>query len=277
LYKAVFEAALNKVQAGRFPSRLLLPGQFLYRGIKKEHLKLVDDLVAESGVFECLKIRDVSKHGDHLGENRFSGGSPIPGRPINIGGCYFFLEEAAGLAEAMHYGKKENILPFSVGSRRVSIPHLLATKAVLKGVLIEPKHVADLSARHQSASGEVDDFLRQIGEFPGVREMLKGTSLNALLMSKDDYSVSRALGHAFMQSGYLSGVIAQTARQTERRGETGDNLCLFGRGGEVVSGVRIQSALIFFKKGSILDNGTREIEDVYEIPVGTLREWRPLT
>lgn len=264
LYEAVFEAAIKKVERNAVPDHLLLSGVQLYRAVSPEHMPVITNpagginMVSLSSVNECLKARDQS-----IDRNRFSGVTAA-GVPGPKGAVYFFKNQAAGLAELMHYAERDNRLPWEIKTRRVSVPHLMATKAILIVTLKTNMLVADLSIHHQSGAGEVRRFLNDIGREPNVSKLLAGKSLPDMMLDETDYSVSRAVGHAVQCSPHLRGMIAQTARQTERLGETGSNICLFARPGETVSGLKAETALYFFEPG-VLPYGEMSRAQVVDI------------
>ncbi len=231
LYQQVYDAALKKAQRGEIPTRLLLQNEILYRGVPRERLHLVDGLVTSASAQEQIWVRDQRQDW-----NRFTGTSPDPKVEVLRGGCYFFQQEAAGIAEMRHYALQSppGQLEFDLGKVPESIPHLLASKCILKVSLTAPKLLADLSLF--SSQWDVSAVLRSLGLPPQS-------------VSSDDYSVARALGHALQAVPYLHGLIAQTARETERGGESGDNICLFGADQAPVAGLRIESAYFFFPPG----------------------------
>ncbi len=260
LYQAVLAAALVKVERGDAPNRLLLPDRQIFRAVSPEHVPVTkaaeENMVAGSSVSECLRVRDQCSD-----KNRFTGTDAV-GKCGPAGGVYFFLNQAAGLAEMMHYSEKdiqeavanndfERMLPMDVASRRVSIPYLMAKKGILVAHLTEPKMVADLSLHSQSGTGEVRRFLNEIGKAPTVNKFLNGRTLPDLMRDENDYSVSRAIGHAIQSSRRYDGMIVETARETERRGERGSNLVLFGSDGSIVGGLKIENALYFFAPGVV--------------------------
>jgi len=78
-----------------------------------------------------------------------------------------------------------------------------------------------------------------------VKRLLRGEKLEDAIRDKGDYSAARAFGHAFEGFTYIEGLFVQTARETERQGETGDNLCLFGPNLTTISNIRPDSVLVF--------------------------------
>ncbi len=264
LYQAVLAAALPKIERGEIPNRLLLPEHRIFRAVLPQHVPIAsevasqDNTVSSSSVRECLKVRDQSNDA-----NRFTGIDGA-GKPGPLGGVYFFLNEAAGLAEMMHYAEKDiqdavakndfdRMLPMDVESRRVSIPYLMAKKGILVAMLTAPKLVADVSLHHQSGSGEVRRFLNEVANDSNVSKLLAGRTLPELMLDENDYSVSRAVGHAVQNSRRYEGMIVETARETERRSERGSNLVLFGSDGSVVGGLTVEKALYFFEPGVVAD------------------------
>lgn len=255
LYRQVYDAALKKAQQGQIPTRLLLQGAVLYRGIPHNRVHLVDGMVTSSSAQEQIWVRDQQQDW-----NRFSGAAPDAKIEVRRGGCYFFQHEAAGIAEMRHYALKPPLrgqLALDLGPLPESIPHLLASKCILKVSLTAPKLLADLSLF--SGGHDVSAMLRRLGLSPQA-------------VSADDYSVSRALGHAMQAMPHLHGLIAQTARDTERGGETGDNICLFGVDQTPVAGLRIESAFFFFTPGMLIRHGKPNAEyEVVEVGIRTER------
>ncbi len=263
LYQAVLAAALAKVERGAVPDRLLLPNDLkIFRAVSPAHVPVASDVatrtnfVSLSAVQECLKVRDQCTD-----KNRFTGRA-ADGKCGPTGGVYFFLSQAAGLAEMLHYAEKDvveavasndfdKMMPFDVASRRVSTAYLMARTGILVANLTKPKLVADVSLHNQSRSGEVRRFLNEIGKDPNVSKLIGGKNLPDLMLDETDYSVARAIGHAIQGSGRFDGMIAETARATERRGETGSNLVLFGKDGAVSGGVEVETALYFFAPGVV--------------------------
>ena len=232
LYQAVLAAALAKVERGAVPDRLLLPNDLkIFRAVSPAYVPVASDvatrtnIVSLSAVQECLKVRDQCTD-----KNRFTGRA-ADGKCGPTGGVYFFLSQAAGLAEMLHYAEKDVV------------------EAVAN--LTKPKLVADVSLHNQSRSGEVRRFLNEIGKDSNVNRLIAGKNLPDLMLDETDYSVARAIGHAIQGSRRFDGMIAETARETERRGETGSNLVLFGQNGAVVGGLEVETALYFFAPGVV--------------------------
>lgn len=263
LYEAVLRAALPRAEVGNLPDRVLLPREvYLYRSTLPEYLPAASSVadrttfVSLSAVEECLRVRDQSTD-----KNRFTG-CAANGKPGPSGGVYFSLNQAAGLAEMMHYAEKDMVaalatndydkmLPMDVASRRVSIPYLLAQRAILVARPTVPLKVADVSLHNQSRMGEVRRFLNEIGKDPQVSKLLVGRTLPDLMLDETDYSVARAIGHAIQSSRFYDGMLAETARATERSGERGSNMILFGKQNAVVTGLDVVRVLYFFAPGVV--------------------------
>lgn len=267
LYEAVFKAAKAKVEGlkGRgVPDRLLMPGEVtLYRSVESHYVPILacdavtqQSQVSHSAVRKCLLVRD-----QNTSKNRFTG-QTATGSPGPTGGVYFFINEGAGMAEMLHYGEKgsdeavgkndyANMLPYDVTTKRVSVNYLLARKCILKARLTKPIRVADMSLCSQSSWGEVRRFLNEIGKEPEVSKLIVGQNIPDLMVHENDYSVARAIGHAIQSSLDYSGMLAQTARVSERPGESGSNLILFGDDGSVVSGLDVDVALYFYEPGVV--------------------------
>lgn len=265
LYEAVLKATLPKVEGGKgcaVPDRWLMPDTVtLYRAVEPKYVPILacdvatqKRLVSQSAVQECLRVRD-----QNTPKNRFTG-QTAKGTPGPMGGVYFSLNQGAGLAEMMHYAEKgsneavanndfANMLPYEVATRRASIPYLLARQCILVARLTVPILVADMSLHSQSSFGEVRRFLNEIGKDPEVSKLIVGQTLPDLMLDENDYSVARAIGHALQGSRRYAGMLAETARETERRGESGSNLILFGDNHSVLSGLEVETALYFFDPG----------------------------
>lgn len=260
LYDAVFKAAVMKMQQGRVPDRLLPVNLRILRAVSPDYVPAFSDvatrrnLVLQSAVEECFRVRDQATD-----KNRFTGAT-ANGAPGPTGGVYFALNQGAVLAEAMHYSEKgsddavarndfDNMMPYDVESRRVSIPYLMAKTAIIVARLTAPKLVADVSLYSQSRTGEVRRFLNEIGKEPTVSPLLIGQNLPDLMLDGNDYSVARAIGHAIQGSNRFAGMLAETSRETERSGESGSNLILFDSNQAILKGLAIEHVLYSFAPG----------------------------
>jgi hypothetical protein len=246
LYAAVLKAAIESIKQGNTPSRLLFANTYLFRAADMRFFQMRNGLITQECADNAIRVFDFGED-----RNRFSGYSPLPN--YNNGGCYFFTNQGAGLGEMMHYAELEGVLPMNIESRRVSIPHMMATKCIFKVKLTKPLKVADISLYGPNA-GNARTFLQRVGRTE-IWESGKATSvekqfgvkLDAEAISQhSDYSVTRALGHAFCQfPQYFAGVLSQTARETERAGESGENVCLFGHNRGKVDGLYVEGAHLF--------------------------------
>lgn len=252
LYAAVLKAAIELIKRGMAPSRLLFVNSYLYRAADLKYFQMRDGVITPKCADDAIRVFDFG-----LDRNRFSGYSPLPN--YNNGGCYFFTNQGSGLGEMMHYAEREAALPMNIETRRVSIPHLMAKKCVFKVKLMKTLKVADISLYGPNAAN-ARMFLQEVGRTE-IWESGKATSVEKKFGVKleeeavsqhGDYSASRALGHAFSQfPDYFVGVIAQTARQTERAGESGENVCLFGPRDGKIEGLYVEGAHIFYAPGII--------------------------
>lgn len=265
LYEAVLEAAMNLVKSGSAPVRILPVNSYLYRASDSTHyMKSMNQLggdrrqMPRSLADEIIRVRDYGTK-----ENRFSGVAPRNSYYAN-GGCYLFTNQGAGLAEMMHYAEGERFPKEHSSSRvtppprfrvdpdsgRVSIPQMLGVKYIFQVRVTKPMQVADISLYGPNGGG-ARDFLRKIGQFnllkseggasTSVEKQFPGIRLEDEVINQNgDYSVTRALGQAFAKfPQYFAGLIAQTARETERVGESGENVCLFGRAEALIEGLEV--------------------------------------
>lgn len=255
LFNAVYETVYKKTEAGNVPQSYLPAGAILERAVDIKYVTLAPNhLVNRSSAEAAVTVRDANRDA-----NRFSGISPNPAVKSQ-GGLYLFRHEEAGLAEMMHYSENGGArLPVSVGTRRVSVPHLMATKAIFKTYLTRPFMLANLSS-YSTGGGEVGRFFNDIASEPGVKNLLGGAPLQSKMLDAGDYSVSRAFGLAFGSSRFLNGLEAQTARQTERVYQTGNNICLFGDQGTPVSGLKVDSVLLNFSSAVLFDQDGNQIK-----------------
>lgn len=255
LYRAVYDAALAVVERRDVPTKLLPAGASLFRGVEARYLHQIGaaELVKQRYVTVTSARRNIVVRDQEDGDNRYSG-APCAGVQVKMGGCYFFLTESAGLAEMMHYKEREiftgrGTVPMDAATGRVSIPHLLATKAVLQLTLMSAKLVANLDP----ADGDgIHSFFHAVGNPEPVRKRLLGRTIKEMVNDPDDYSVSRAIGHALQSHPYLYGIYAPSVRQTERSAwtlERQSNVCLFGRNKEEIEGLRADWVFLFFEPG----------------------------
>lgn len=257
LYEAVLEAAMNLIKTGYTPIRILPVNSYLYRASPdRYYMHRVDKVnrrISQSVADEIIEVRDFG-----AGENRFSGSSPRHAFYGN-GGCYFFVNQGAGLAEMMHYAERDG-LRMDRETGRVSIPHMMGNKYIFQVKVTKPLQVADISLYGPNAGG-AREFLRRIGQFnlltsvsgasTSVEKLFAGVRLEDEVINQNgDYSVTRALGQAFaLFPQYFMGVIAQTARETEREGESGENVCLFGSATRRIEGLEVVRLYSFFGNG----------------------------
>jgi hypothetical protein len=257
LYEAVLEAAMHLVKNGYAPVRILPVGSYLYRASSdRYYMHRVDKVslsIPRSVAAEITEVRDFGTR-----ENRFSGPSPRHALYGN-GGCYFFTNQGAGLAEMMHYAEKDG-LRMDRTTGRVSIPHMMGNKYVFQVKVTKTLQVADISLYGPNAGG-AREFLRRIGQFnllksgsgasTSVEKLFHGVRLEDEVINQNgDYSVTRALGQAFAQfPQFFAGLIAQTARETEREGESGENVCLFGSATRRIEGLEVVRLYTFFGNG----------------------------
>lgn len=246
LFEAVYSAVRKKIDARDFPQEYLPTGSYVERASDRQYVNLAPNgLLSKTSATEALKIRDAG-----WDSNRFTGISGAAGIK-NCGGLYVYRQEEAGLAEFMHYGEAMNTLPVDVNTRRISVPHLLATKAVFRIRTLKPFILANVSPF--SGGGHVQKFLRDVENDPAVKGLLGGVPLVNKILDAHDYSVGRAVGLAFATVSYLDGMQSKTARATDRYGTTGDNIVLFGENGKSVPYLEVESVTLTFSS-SVLHN-----------------------
>jgi hypothetical protein len=155
--------------------------------------------------------------GTREGHNRFSG--PAEGIPSS-GGFYCAIQQQALVNESAHY------------NRRVAT-WALTGKCVLKIRLTQLITVAELSP-HNDRSRR---FLRSLGA--GTWEEMT---------DRQDCSVARGIGLAVAQCSYLSGLIYQTVRTSERSDEElGDNIVFFAPQGRIFEFLTVEEVSFFGK------------------------------
>jgi hypothetical protein len=260
LYEAVLKAAMRMIRLEQPPIRILHAGSYLYRASPRHYVHVVGDYLTQSSAAEAIKVRDFD-----VDNNRFSGHSPLPvyshsGTSLlsdfSNGGCYFFTNQGAGLGEMMHYAEREGFRKDSK-TGRVDIINMMRYRDVFSVRVTKPLQVADISL-YGPTGPHSREFLRKLGQYnflessrapASVEKLFVGVKLeDEIINQHGDYSVTRALGHAFSQfPQYFAGVIAQTARETERAGESGDNVCLFGAPKSRIEGIEVVSVYRFFQ------------------------------
>jgi hypothetical protein len=263
LYEAVLRAAVRLMEIEPPPTRMLHVNDFLYRASPREFVEVIEvsgnKYLTRSSADNAIKVRDFD-----VDKNRFSGHSPMPvysnsGTSLlsnySNGGCYFFTNQGSGLAELMHYAEKDGFRKdYKTG--RVNITNMMRQRDVFRVRITKPLMVADISL-YGPNSPYARGFLQKLGSHNLLNSTRGDTSFNKtfpgvaledeVINKNGDYSVTRALGHAFAQfPPYCVGVIAQTARETERAGESGENVCLFGSPKRAIEGIEVVSVYRFF-------------------------------
>jgi hypothetical protein len=263
LYEAVLRAAVKLMESEPPPTRMLRVNDDLYRASPREFVQVIEasgnKYLARSSADNAIKVRDFD-----VDSNRFSGHSPAPvysnsGSSLlsvySNGGCYFFTNQGSGLAELMHYAEKAGFRKdYKTG--RVHITNMMRHRDIFRVRITKPLMVADISLYGPNAP-YARGFLQKLGSHNLLNSPRGDTSVNKtfpgvaledeVINQRGDYSVTRALGHAFAQfPPYCAGVIAQTARETERAGESGENVCLFGSPKYAIEGIEVVSVYRFF-------------------------------
>lgn len=253
LFEAVYNGVKKKADLGDFPDQYLPTGAYIERASDKQYVSLAPNgLISKTSASNGLVIRDAD-----WDSNRFTGTSPVASIK-NQGGLYVYRHEEAGLAEFMHYGESMETLPMNVNTKRVSIPHLMATKAVFRIRTLKPFRLANISPF--SGGGYVQKFLRDVENDADVKNLLGGVPLINKILDAGDYSAGRAVGLAFATVPYIDGIQSQTARSTERYGKTGDNICIFGNNGDPVPHLEVEAVTLTFSSSALYNQKGNEIK-----------------
>lgn len=205
-----FQATKKKLDAADIPTMLLRQDQTFFRSFDptSRFSPLLKPQKGQSIPVGLARALLTPSDGIREGNNRFSG--PAQGVPAS-GGLYCGVQQQALVNESVHY------------NRRVA-PWAFTGKCVLKIRLTQLITVAELSPHNPSSLR----FLRELGA---------GTWDD--MTDQHDCSVARGIGLAIAQCSYLSGLIYQTVRVSERSDEErGDNIVFFapqGRGFEFLT------------------------------------------
>jgi hypothetical protein len=243
LFEAVHRATSRYLQDGTAPTNVLYPGQHgLVRAVDANYLKDHFHRFDPKTVLGNLIVRDAGKD-----NNRFSGLAP-GGKPSKYGGLYTSRHTAPMINEVWHYS----------GGKATNVARALSTKGVIRLHLVKPLVVLDVSRY----SGYTTSFLRAIEADRDVKSALassplySGAHLEQLMLLDDDYSVARGIGVAASESPFVAGLQAGTARPSDRPGETGDNVVLYGPDGQPVHHlVQAEAVTLFGYNGK-----TKEVE-----------------
>lgn len=242
--KAAYEAASRLIKEQKIPSGLLEVNQRLYRLIDptKDYSKLTKPLaggyVSKEEAFHLMIPADGSDLVPgfaRMNRNRFSGLSDSPSIPP-AAGLYFSLQQQALMNETMHYA---NFLPHEPSA--LQIEHTsgkmslkdngpLSGKCILQFRILGTMLVADLSPHNPGA----EHFFSAIGK----------NTWNEV-QNPDDCSVARGIGLAVANSGFLSGLIAQTVRVSDQPGKCGDNVLLYAVPGRQIQHISLERAMFF--------------------------------
>ena len=218
LFAAVHRAVTTALLGDRAPNRLIDPGTTLLRAVETRFLLDGDGHFDPSKVPLNLLVRDARSD-----KNRFTGVAPRRGRLGShvrpAGGVYFSRHAAAMLNEVRHYAG---------GGAAAKALH---AKSVIHYRVLHPLLLLDLSAESDFAR----DFLAELETDRDVAAALAanpgggtGKTLHSHLLDPLDYSVARAVGLAVGHDRRFDGLQTQTARASDRSGETGDNVLLIG-------------------------------------------------
>jgi hypothetical protein len=233
-----FLATKKRLDAGNFPTLPIDAGQSVFRYINPNN---PHTLLAKPAKGQSLRRVDVNRllaPGDGVLEleNRFSGppektalyqtyvpkagSAAVAAGILALGGFYCGLQQQALVNEATHH------------NNRVA-PWAFTGKCILRVRVTQPFTVAELSP-HNPASRRL---LRELGR--GVEEDMNDPK---------DCSVARGMGLAIAQCSYLSGLTAQTVRESARsEEEKGDNLVLFAPQGVNFAFLDVDKVLYFGK------------------------------
>ena len=139
------------------------------------------------------------------------------------------------------------------------VVYALRDTAVLRLSLVKDLHVLDLSWSFGERPPSVQKYLDSLDKDPDVRSAIEASSYGYKGMNfeeilrwgvanplDNDYSLGRACGLAAANSGFIDGLRAGTARETDRQGETGNNVVLFGTEGKPPHDkVRVEAVTLF--------------------------------
>jgi hypothetical protein len=260
--KAVYLEAARLISERAIPSEILSAPRTVFRYFSRDYVNLRPD-----GVFpkrlanQALVVRDSS------GTNRFSGAPGIAGVP-EWGGLYCSTQQQAQINELLHYARKETVnqemvkrglaSPMKIPQGANGFPHTGASlnlKCIVQIRIMGAFSAADLSPHNPGARR----FLDKVGSGAPVQDALRAAgrparSLWDHMCDGDDCSVSRGIGLAVANSGYLSALEAGTVRPSARSSEeTGDNIVFFGKDGQTISNLYIEKAYIFPIAGSPME------------------------
>jgi hypothetical protein len=239
LRDAVHHAMSRRIEKGLEPTKVLFPGEGLVRAVAARYLinqatKTFDpDLVPAN-----LAPRDAGTDA-----NRFSGLGP-QGKVSYRGGCYTSRHTSPMINEVLHYARKDPNVP--VKGKFPDYFAAIREKGVIQARVTQPLLILDLSRY----SPQTSSFLTALEHDPGVRSALthshyRGGRLELALFDDIDYSVARGIGTAVANAIRLDGLQVSTARPSDRKGETGDNVVLYGADGVPIRGVGAEKVVLF--------------------------------
>ncbi len=239
LYEAVNHAMTRRLQDGSAPTLMLFTNSGMVRALDARYLK--DGSTKDFNpklVPAALSPRDSTSNA-----NRFSGVDPRGLAPLR-GGLYTSRHTSSMTAEILHYARNKPHVPIVGGfpDHDASMREL----GVIQMRIVQPPLIVDLS-RYAS---ETAPFLAALEHDPDVRAALnhsryKGAHLERALFDGVDYSVARGIGNAVANDSRFGGLRAGTARPSDREGETGDNVVLYGPDYQPVSSVRAEKVTLF--------------------------------
>jgi hypothetical protein len=225
LLAKAYQSASKKIEKNQIPTSLLQSGQAIYRSFNpiSPHIHLPKPLAGQKVRKQDANQLLIPPDGIADLNNRFSGPSYDPAIPA-AAGFYSVLQQQALINENMHYTRKPG-------------DQALNGKCVIRLRLMAPMLIADLSPHNGGARKFLQDLA--VGTWDRMSD-------------KDDCSIARGIGLAIAHSRHLTGLIAQTVRESERSPlERGDNLVLFATPGKAIPNVYIDEAYYFTTSSAV--------------------------
>lgn len=228
LFEAIYHATQECIQRGRQPTVILYPRQDgLVRSVERQYLRNehYGKALDPHRIPANITVRDTLSD-----EHRYSGLSPL--RDIgNRGGLYLARHTHPVFAELMRY------------TNRADVPSALQEHCILQLSLVKPLLLLDLSWSFGNRPPEVQkffDFLEKNRDVRNAKEAshYKDTPLEWIVRTgvenraDTNYTIERAIALGAGNSGMVEGIQAVTARKTDRKGEVGNNVVVFGTDGK---------------------------------------------
>lgn len=243
LYSAVRAAAADLLHNIGAPSLIIPTSQVLQRVVDRKYVFDPSGKFDPSLLRENLVPRDAG-----WDTNRFTG-VDASGQPQKVGGLYAAVNSGGLAAEAGHYATKAAV------AQGATVPHVGFVHALTEKAIIEFSATRTLLLLDLEDTAHVRRFFEQIVTRPAVRDAWAAaksrkpwtSAYDAMFDSGSDFTVSRAIGHAAADQQFL-GVRAPSARQSDRAGELGMNIILFGPCSQPISFVRPKRVFIFLHR-----------------------------